>query len=225
MLGSMLFGGWCSTILWLPRQSDVYGRTKLFRYAMCLTLATFTTIYFSKSYLVTLLAILITGLFTSLRSGVGWPLLLELVPKSSRPLHAVVFGSIGAIEAMGCVVYFTYVSNNAYYFMGIGLTCQVIVVILTFMLPESPVYLLTRGKMAEAEVALARIAKINGKPLQFNPNDFSDWHKQELETSMIESPISGVSPMSLSSRSGRIRRRSEKPSKFTAAYFLKQKKI
>jgi hypothetical protein len=179
----------------------------------------------SKSYLVTLFSILITGFFTSLRSGVGWPFLLELVPKGSRPMHAMAYGSMGAIIAMSCVIFLSYFSNNAYYFMGIGFAFQIIVVILTFMLPESPVYLLTRGRMAEAEVALARIAKINGKPLQFNPNDFSDWHKQELETSMIESPISGVSPMSLSSRSGRIRRRSEKPSKFTAAYFLKQKKI
>ena len=30
MLGSSMFGGWCLSLLWLPRLSDVYGRIRLY---------------------------------------------------------------------------------------------------------------------------------------------------------------------------------------------------
>jgi len=65
--------------------------------------------------------------------------------------------------------------------------------LLGFALPESPVFLLSKGKMAEAEASLAQIAKFNGIPLQFNPKDFADWDKQELGTSIMDSPGSIIS--------------------------------
>ena len=30
LLGSVYYAGWCSTLLWLPKYSDLYGRKKFF---------------------------------------------------------------------------------------------------------------------------------------------------------------------------------------------------
>jgi MFS family permease len=225
MLGSVLFGGWVMTLLWLPSYSDTYGRANLYRIAMIATTIAYGLILISKSFLLTLACAFITGVFTSIRLGVGWPYLLELVHKGSHPVHSMSLLSVCAFQQIICVAYFKYYSNNAYLFMGVGFGIQVVVLVLTFLMPESPVFLLTKGRMVEAEAALARIAKINGKPLQFNPNDFSDWNKQELCTSFIESPVCVSPNRSFGSTSPRVRARSQRSDRFTARYFLKQKKI
>jgi MFS family permease len=70
----------------------------------------FTILMFSRSYALTLISIFIVGFFTSMRTGVGWPYLLELVPKKDRPLHATLFGMIGASWGVVGAIFFLFVS-------------------------------------------------------------------------------------------------------------------
>lgn len=56
--------------------------------------------------------------------------------------------------------------------MGVGYIISIICFILCFYLPESPVFLIQRGRLKEAEKALQKIAKMNGKELNFNYADF-----------------------------------------------------
>ena len=135
----------------------------------------FTILMFSRSYALTLISIFIVGFFTSMRTGVGWPYLLELVPKKDRPLHATLFGMIGASWGVVGAIFFLFVSKNAYYFMGFGYVLQIFAFAICLTLPESPVYLLNKGKIQEGEEALAKIAKVNGATLRFEYRDFADW--------------------------------------------------
>lgn len=80
----------------------------------------FTILMFSRSYSLTLISIFIVGFFTSLRTGVGWPYLLELVPKKDRPFHSTLYCIIGASWGVIGAFFFLFVSKNAYYFMGFG---------------------------------------------------------------------------------------------------------
>ena len=120
MLGSLYYAGWCSTLLWLPRISDKYGRAPVFRFAMVVHTVLFGIIIVSRSYLLTLFSIFIVGVFTSLRTGVGWPYLLELVPNQSRPYHAMGYNSIGASWGIIGALYLSYVSKEVNTFIAIG---------------------------------------------------------------------------------------------------------
>lgn len=145
MLGSLYYAGWCSTLLWMPSFADKYGRVMFFRFAMVLNTVMFTCVYFSHSYILTLSSIFLVGVFTSLRTGVGWPYLLEMVPKKDRPYHATLYGMMGALWGIIGSVFLSMFSKNVYYFMDIGYAMQLTSLVLCFMLPESPVYLLNRG--------------------------------------------------------------------------------
>jgi MFS family permease len=142
-------------LLWMPRLSEIYGRAKFFKFAMALNTIMFSILMFSRSYALNLFSIFVVGFFTSMRTGVGWPYLLELVPKSSRPLHATFFGMVGASWGLIGALFFFFFSNNAYLFMGFGYVLQIVAFVFSLALPESPVYLLSKGKIIEGEVALA----------------------------------------------------------------------
>lgn len=120
MLGSVLFAGWCSTLLWMPQISDRIGRKTMFVYALAANVALFTVIMFTRSFISMMISMFLVGFFNSAKFGVGWPYLLELVPMSSRSNHAAAFGSVGAIWGVFGGLFFIWVSSNAYVFSAIG---------------------------------------------------------------------------------------------------------
>jgi len=120
LLGSSMFGGWVLSLLWLPSYSDVYGRKLLFKLSIIVTTLMFFFMWVSKSYLLTLISHTIIGFFTSLRLGVGWPYMLELVHKGSHPVHSVIILGTCAVQQMFCIAFFKYFSHNANVFMAIG---------------------------------------------------------------------------------------------------------
>ena len=228
LLGSAYYAGWCSTLLWMPRLSEIYGRARFFKFAMALNTLMFTVLMFSRSYALTLTSIFIVGFFTSMRTGIGWPYLLELVPKRDRPYHATLYGIIGANWGVIGAVFFVFCSKNAYYFMGFGYVLQITALVISLTLPESPVYLLSKGKLKEGEEALAKIAKVNGATLRFDYNEFSDWASQETATYILESPGSVGSYRSVQSPVRGVKQQGQnrpQEDKQTVSYFLGQHKI
>ena len=144
MLGSLYYAGWCLTLLWMPKLSDTYGRAGLFRFAMVLHTILYIVIMFSRSFTLTLASVFVTGLFTSLRYGVGWPFLLEIIPSQSRPVHAMIYGVLGALCGLVSSVIFFCITNRVQVFLAFGLAFQIIALVCSYMLPESPVFLISK---------------------------------------------------------------------------------
>lgn len=154
LLGSAFYFSWACCVLWVPSYADKFGRVRLFKFGLTLSTVLFGVIIVSNQFLVTLVSLALLGALASLRSGVGWPYLLETVPKKDKPVHSVLFNAHGALQGIFGSIFFAFVNQNAYYFLGIGFAMELCSLYLTFTLPESPVYLLNRGLIKEAEEAL-----------------------------------------------------------------------
>ena len=81
MIASMFLLGWCLTVFWVPRLGDIYGRKKLFSIGLVCDVLLLTSLLLANSLNVLLAIMLILGMITSLRTNVGYILLMELTPK------------------------------------------------------------------------------------------------------------------------------------------------
>jgi MFS family permease len=141
LLGSVLFAGWCSTLLWMPKLSERLGRKTMFAYALAVNVVLYSVIQFTSSFISLMVSLFLIGFFNSAKLGVGWPYLIELVPIKSRPFHSAAFGVLGASWGIIGAFFFVFITKNAYVFSAIGYTLQITTFFLTLFLPESPVYL------------------------------------------------------------------------------------
>ena len=66
----------------MPRFADRYGRITFFKWAMVLSTGLYGVLMVSSSFTLNLVSILLLGFLASIRNGIGWPYLLETVPKS-----------------------------------------------------------------------------------------------------------------------------------------------
>ena len=151
MLGSVLYAGWCMTLLWMPQFSDRIGRKSMFAYSLAVNVVLFTVIMFTHSFITMLIAMFFVGFFNSAKFGVGWPYLLELVPMNTRATHAAAFNILGALWGVIGAFFFIFLTNNAYVFAAFGYIFQIITFFLTLLLPESPVYLFFQGRIEEGK--------------------------------------------------------------------------
>ena len=95
----------------------------------------------TKSYLAMVISFYLLGFFMGPKTGVGWPYLLELIPKQSRAAHAAAFGVLGGLMAIIGTFYFLLLTKDAYYLMMATFISQILTLIVTMLLPESPLQL------------------------------------------------------------------------------------
>ena len=165
MLGTVYFIGWASTLLWLPRFGDKFGRQKVFATGMTLTLIMYTLLLWTTNYYVMLGSIFAQGTLTSIRINVGWIYLIEMMPKHVRTRIGTFYGSLDACVYLMATIYFWKIGKDWFYFGLIGYVLCIISAVGAWFLPESPLYLCEKGQMYELERSLKAIAKLNGKTL------------------------------------------------------------
>lgn len=84
LLGTALFVGWASTLLWLPRFGDMYGRKWIFAFGMTLNLLMYTIMMVTTDMNTMIISIFIQGALNSIRCNIGFMYFLELLPKYIR---------------------------------------------------------------------------------------------------------------------------------------------
>ena len=80
-LGSAQFIGWASTLLWLPRFGDRYGRKFIFAFGMSMNFLMYSLMMVTTDINIMLFAIFVQGALNSIRVNVGFLYLLEMMPK------------------------------------------------------------------------------------------------------------------------------------------------
>jgi MFS family permease len=184
-------------MLVFPLMSDRKGRKTMLMAAMLANLGIYTVVLFAHSYWLTVLCIFGFGLLTSVRINVGLTLLTELNPLETRA-DAVTTNSVFdcSVYFLG-TVYFWQISKNSQILLYVGYSFNLIGLLLLSFVPESPQWLLSKGRLTDAKNCLDRIAAINGTTLQVDMNTFA--HLKPDQTDQIN-VILALSPLSPRSR-------------------------
>ena len=171
LIGSAFFIGWALTLLWLPRFGDTFGRKKMYAIAMIIDTVLFIIILTTKSLILMIITMGIFGGTTSLRVNVGYPYLMEMCPKRGQVLMGTTWNILEGLIYLIITLYFwVTVYASWIYLVLVGFVIQVWVTIAIWALPESPSWLLEKGKIKELEAAMRKIAKFNKKEIQWDPN-------------------------------------------------------
>ena len=105
-LGAAFFIGWATSLLWLPRLADNFGRQKLFAIGMTLNLVAYTVLLTAHDVRVMGAAIFSQGFITSIRLNVGFLLFMEMMPMHAQTCFGVAYGVLDALVYLFATVYF-----------------------------------------------------------------------------------------------------------------------
>ena len=102
-----------------------------------------------------MLIILFTfGFINSLRTNVGYIYMIELMPKKWETFIGTFWNCVEGLIYLQATIFFYYISKNWLNFVLIGYFLQIFSTIFVWLLPESPIYLLNKGRYEEMKDAL-----------------------------------------------------------------------
>ena len=142
-LGSCYFVGWASSLLWMPRLADIYGRRKCYIIAMIIDTLLYANLLYTSNINVAIGTIFFAGFFASFRVGVGFIYLMELVPSKSRIAIGSLWGVLESSIMLNATLYFMFSQKRDWFrFAIVGFLVQIFALFSSFFIPESPKWLL-----------------------------------------------------------------------------------
>jgi len=161
LLGSITFVGFAISGLGL-KQSDRFGRKKAILGATLLSFVAIGMMFFWRNLYAKYVALLIVG-FVSFKDVAIYILVVESLPKKSQIYAASwVLSSDPLITSVPATIFLMAGGKQLQHFYIAGLVMSVLSFFLTLMVPESPKYLLEKGKYGELRKNLAFMARFNG---------------------------------------------------------------
>ncbi|MCQ4079243.1 MFS transporter [Streptomyces sp. RB6PN25] len=149
---SALIGLFFGSIL-LGRVADAIGRQKLYLYNFALIAVASAAQFWAHTPLILFLLRLVIGFGLGADYAVGPTLLSEFAPQR---LRGVLLGSLTVLWTVGYVLanilgtYIPITDNAAHWLLASGALPALLVLVLRIGIPESPSWLATRGRAAEA---------------------------------------------------------------------------
>lgn len=153
--------GWVCSQLWLPSLSDRHGRW--FFYSSTIAIDTILYLIFSvtKSIDFAIVVSFIYGTLTSVRVNVGFVYLMEIVPRQYRTAVGT-FWCLCGISMLLATSFYLHSEFKEYVSLGVmAFVCQVVALVGSLVLPESPAILVETDRLEEAKESLESIAQWN----------------------------------------------------------------
>ena len=119
------------------------------------------------------------GLLTAQRVMVGYVYLVEMLPVKSATITVTSWFMFEGLVCAFAPFYFWKISKNWVTLLYCGYSICIMSIVCTMILPESPKLLIELGRLDEAKKSLERIAKLNGKALQWDASEFQKPKKIE----------------------------------------------
>lgn len=163
LIGSMIFIGWTTSAVILPRMADIYGRKPIILFSLTLQFLTMGATFFSNSALLATVIMFFLGFSCVGRCSISFLFLMELLPYKKTTFYGTIVHMSNGLLTVVFVIYFLYISRNWKYIEIFALGLTVVCFLGVLLLPESPKFLVSKSKWGEARRALSQIAKINGR--------------------------------------------------------------
>jgi len=120
MIAASPFVGWVTTLLFIPRLADVYGRYKMMFAGNLVTWSAFSLLIFTDSYHLLITGLFIMGMMSTIRVQVGVLYLYECLTRANyHKIYTIVAILEGVFGVMGAL-YFKYVSKDWFYILMCG---------------------------------------------------------------------------------------------------------
>ena len=149
-LGSAYFIGWITTLTFLPRLSDLYGRQKLIKCGNLVQLIGYTVIITTNSFTVLVCSLILMGTMATIRTQVS---IVNLYENLKRPHYTIVYAVAALFEGLMGVLaslYFMLISKDYRGLILFGFTMHLVGVILSLFIYESPRYLVKSDQLEQA---------------------------------------------------------------------------
>ena len=132
----------------------------------------FTILMLTHSLWVMIATWFLFGAISPWSWNVGYIWLTELTPKNwQTPVTSIWFIEDAAIYVVA-ILYFWLISKHWIYYTLVGYVWQILATLLVCLLPESPRFLVSVGKLDEAKKSFETIAKWNRKELVWDESLF-----------------------------------------------------
>lgn len=183
VLGMMIFIGWTCAAAIIPRLSDLYGRKKVYVINMLIQLVALLIMIFAKSYESMGSGLFLIGACSAGRWTVSYVYLMEFWTEAYIKKYAPFVNASAALSLIIGAFTIQVLTKNTIVLEYLAAVLTVLSGLLGFfILPESPKWLVNRGKMEEARSAYTFIAQVNSKSSSNNNIDAADAMLHNLET-------------------------------------------
>lgn len=152
LMGTAYFGGWASTVLFIPMFADKNGRKQVFFWSLVVSIFTmFLMVFVSKNFYFTMSLMFISGMATSGRTTTGYIYAGEFLVPKWRIVFGVGFIFLNGLTGLLITLYFDFVSNYYLYIAMCGLIPTLISATTVQMYGvESPLWLLKKSRILDS---------------------------------------------------------------------------
>lgn len=160
--GSFFFAGLGIGTFFLAHLPDAYGRIKILRYGLTISVVLLSMIVFvTVNIYLTYTLIFIYGFVSPVRLNLSFIYSAESFKDKHSPIMGSLSLSFDAFTYIITILYFSQVSKYwmPLFYFYIGVAC--IPTFICYILPESPRYLMSRHMFTEARESFNKIASMN----------------------------------------------------------------